>query len=245
MDDFLPECAGVDFLAYQGVGGVDRVLLHEGFAVAHTLHEFVCYFDADVGTGYFTLFQFGVDELFGVGVLDADAEHEGAAATALCHLAGGVAVAFHERNDAGGGEGAVFDRAATGTDVGEVVSHTATAFHELDLFLVYFHDAAVGVAVTTVADNKAVGQGDDLEVVADARHGAALGDDIAEVLEQFVDGFFRHGVGVVVLYAGKFRGQTMVHHVGVELIDFVFVAKGIFVHPDVGGKFVASKVFDG
>ena len=120
-----------------------------------------------------------------------------------------------------------------------------TAFHELDLFLVYFHDAAVGVAVTTIADNKAVGQGDDLEVVADARHGAALGDDIAEVLEQFVDGFFRHGVGVVVLNAGEFRGQTMVHHVGVELVDFVFVAKGIFVHPDVGGKFVASKVFDG
>ena len=73
VDDFLPEGAGVDFLAHQRVGGVDGVLLHEGFAVAHTLHEFVGYFDADVGTGYFALLQFGVDELFGVGVFDADA----------------------------------------------------------------------------------------------------------------------------------------------------------------------------
>ena len=188
VDDFVPEGAGVDFLGEGWCGGVDGILLHEGLAAAHALHELVGNLNGDIGTGDLALFEFGIDELLGIGVLDIDREHEGSAATALCHLAGGVAVAFHEGDDAGGGEGAILDRAAGGTDMGEVVADAAAAFHELHLLLVDLHNAAVGVAGAAVADDEAVGEGDDLEVVADAGHGAALRDDVLEILQEPIDG---------------------------------------------------------
>ena len=63
-----------------------------------------------------------------------------------------------------------------------------------------------------------------MEIVPDTGHWAALGDDVAEVLEQSVDFFLRHGIGVFLLDARKFGGQTMVHHVGIEFIDLIAVA---------------------
>ena len=48
-----------------------------------------------------------------------------------------------------------------------------------------------------------------------------------------------------MLDAGKLGSQAVVHHVGIEFVDLVVLAEGVFVHPNIGGKFVASEVFDG
>ena len=41
--------------------------------------------------------------------------------------------------------------------MGEVVAYSTAALHQLHLFLVYLHDAAVGVGLMLVADDEAVG----------------------------------------------------------------------------------------
>ena len=37
--------------------------------------------------------------------------------------------------------------------------HTAPAFHQLNLFLIHFHDPAVGIGIALVADHKTIGEG--------------------------------------------------------------------------------------
>ena len=241
-DNLVPQGAGVDLFGIGGVGRVDGVLLHEGLALHGALHELVGNLHADVGAGNLALLQLGVDELLGVGMLDADAEHQGSAAATLGHLAGGVAVAHHEGHDAGGGEGGVLHGAAAGAYVAQVVAHAAATLHQLHLLLVNLHDAAVGVAVALVADDEAVAQAHHLEVVADAAHGAALRDDVLEVLEQLVDLLLAHGVLVLLLDAGILCGQAAVHHVGVELVDAVVLAQGVLVHPHIGCQLVAVEI---
>ena len=245
VDNLVPQLAGINLLTHQRIGRVDRVLLHKRLAVAHTPHKLIRNLHAHIGTRNLALLQLGVDKLLGIGVLDADAQHQRTATAALCHLAGGVAVALHKGDDTCGGKGAVLHRAAGGTYMGQVVSHTAAAFHQLHLLLVHLHDPAIRVAGTAVAYHKAVRQRHHLEIVADARHGAALWNDIAEIFQQLIDGLLRHGIGVVALDAGKLRRQTVVHHIGVQLVNLVVVAQGIFIHPYIGCKFVAAKVFDG
>ena len=65
-----------------------------------------------------------------------------------------------------------------------------------------------------------------------------------EILEQTIDCFLRHRVGVVLLNPGKFGGQTMMHHIRVQLVYLVLITKGIFIHPYIGCKFVSAKVFN-
>ena len=175
-------------------------------------------------------------------MLDADTQHQRAAAAALRHLARGVAVALHERHDAGRRQGAVLHGAATGAYVAQVVPHAAATLHQLHLLLVNLHDAAVGVAVARIADDEAVRQRDHLEIVADTTHRTALRHNVAEVLQQLVDLLLAEGVGILLLDAGILRRQATVHHVRVQLIDLVVVAQGILVHPHIGGQLVAVEI---
>ncbi len=243
-DNLVPQRAGVYLLGIGGVGRVDGVLLDEGFALHGTAHELVGDLHRHVGARDLALLQFGIDKVLGVRVLDADGEHQGSTAPTLRHLARGVAIAHHERHDAGGGQGAVLHRTAARTDVAQVVAHTTAALHQLHLLLVNLHNAAIGVAIALVANHKAVAQRDHLEVVADAAHGAALRHDVAEVLEQVVDLLLAERVGILLLDAGIFGGQAAVHHVGVELVDAVVLAESILVHPHVGGQLVAMEILD-
>ena len=129
--------------------------------------------------------------------------------------------------------------------MGEVVPHATAPLHELHLLLVDFHDAAIGVAVAAIANDKAVGERHHLEVVADARHGTSLGDDILEVFQQPVYRLLRHRVGVVLFDTGKLGSQTVMHHVGIQLVNLVIVPQGVLVHPHVGGKLVAIEILHG
>ena len=125
------------------------------------------------------------------------------------------------------------------------MTHATTALHQLHLLLVNLHDSAIGVAGAVVANNKTIGKRDHLEVIADARHGTALRNDVFKILQELIDRLLRHWVGVVLLDAGKLGSETVVHHVGVQFIDLVVLAKCVLVHPHIGGKFVATKVCDG
>lgn len=125
------------------------------------------------------------------------------------------------------------------------MADAAAPLHELDLLLIDADHSAVGVGVAFDADDEAVRQGGDLVVVADAGHGAALGDDVAEVVEEGEELVFAEGVGVFGLHACDLARQAVVH-VGGRL--FVDVAVGIFqcvlVDPDFGGEFVAGEVVE-
>ena len=82
------------------------------------------------------------------------------------------------------------------------MAHAAAALHELHLFLIDFHDGAIGVGVAGKADDKAVRERGDLLVVADAGHGAARGNDVAEMVEEVENLFRRHRIFVLLFDAG-------------------------------------------
>ena len=109
MNDFLPKRLCVGVFGEGWVFAVDGELLVIGFSLHGAVHEFVVNFHADVGAGDFSFHHFGVDEVLSLRVFDADGEHQCSASSVLCHLACGVAVAFHEGNDTCGGECGVFD----------------------------------------------------------------------------------------------------------------------------------------
>ena len=178
-------------------------------------------------------------------MLDGDGEHEGTASAVLRHLAGGVRIALHEGHEAGGGERGVLHGRAFGADVREVVADAAAPLHELHLLLVDTDHGAVRVGVALDANHEAVRERGDLMVVADARHGASLRHDVAEVVEEFEELVFGQRVGILALHAGDLACQAAVHVGGRLLIDVpVSIFQCVLVDPDFGGQFVASEVVE-
>lgn len=130
--------------------------------------------------------------------------------------------------------------------MGEVVSDTAAAFHELHLLLVDLDDAAVAVGIAVEAYHEAVAQRCHLIVVADACHGAALGHYVAEMVEKFGHALVLHRLGIFVLDAHDLVGQTTVHVGRSAFIDIaVGVFERIFADPYAGGKLIAAEIFKG
>ena len=219
MHNLGPKAGGVGLFLIDGLVAVDRILLLVGLAVDGCLHEGVIDAHRHVGTCHFALFHLGVDKRLGVGVLDADGEHQGATASVLCHLTRAVAVTHHERHQAGRRQGAVLDGRALGTDVRQIVSYTTTAFHQLHLLLVNLEDAAVTVRLTVEAYNEAVAQRAHLEIIADAGHGATLGNDVAEVAHQFKQAILGQWIGILILDTGNLACNATVHIVGRQFIQ--------------------------
>ena len=143
MHDLLPQILCADVLGHHGRRTVNGVLLRVGLPFDGSVHEFIVDLDGYVRSRHFAFGHFGIDESLGIGVLDADGQHQCAAPSVLCHLAGRVAVAFHERNEAGRSQGRIFHRRAFRTDVRQVMAYTAAPFHQLHLFFVDADDAAV------------------------------------------------------------------------------------------------------
>ena len=243
MDNLLPQFGRVNLLCVLGIIGTDRILLHVGRAVLGSLHEIIIYLHGDIGSGDFSFRHLGIDELFGVGVFDGDGQHQGTATTILGHFAGGVGEALHERHHTRRGERTVLHVTAGGANVRKVVAHTATAFHQLHLFLVHLHDTTVRVGVIFITNHKTVGQGHNLVAVAYTGHGAALRNDVFELVEQGENQLLAHRVHIALLDAGKLGCHTMVHVFRRSLHDVaVSVLKSILVDPDAGGQFIATKV---
>jgi len=89
--------------------------------------------------------------------------------------------------------------------------HAPAAFHQLHLLLVHAEDAAVGVCRILVADDEAVRQRCHLEIVADTRHRATLGNHIPEMIQQAEDLLARHRIGILALDALDLGCDTLVH----------------------------------
>ena len=244
VDNLLPQLAGVDILLVERRGRINRELLVVGLALDGGTHELVVDFDGDVGARHLARVDLGVDEALGVGVLDGERQHQRTTAAVLRHLARRVGVALHEGDDTRRGERRVENRAARGTDVREVVTHAAATLHELHLLLVDAEDAAVAVGRMLVADDEAVRERSHLQVVADAGHRAALGNHVAEVVEQFENLLLRHGVGILPLDALDFGGDALVHLAGGRFVDIAErILQRILAHPHRGGQFVPVEVF--
>ena len=243
VDDLLPQRSGVYILLVHRFLGVDGELLVIGFAGDGRAHELVVDLDRDVGARHLRRVHLGVDEALGVGVLDRDGQHQRTAAAVLRHLARRVGVTLHEGDDTRRRERRVEHGTARGAQVREIVSHAAAPFHDLHLLLVHADDAAVGVGGLLVADDEAVRQRSDLQIVADTGHRAALRDDVAEVVEQREDLVARQRVGIVLLDAFDLGGDTVVHIFGrafVNMAERIF--EGVFRNPYRRRQFVAAEV---
>ncbi len=127
--------------------------------------------------------------------------------------------------------------------MGQIVPYSAAAFHELYLFLVDAHNAAVAVGLAVDTDYKTVRQRSGLSAVADSGHRASRRDNIAEIAQQTENSFGIHRIGIFVLDSFQLAGKTAVHVVGSEFVDVsLAVFEGIFAHPHAGGKFVAVEI---
>ena len=176
-------------------------------------------------------------------MLDGDGEHQRSSAAVLGHLAGRIGVALHKRHHAGRSQRAVQHRSAGGTQMRQVVAHSAATLHQLHLLLVDHQDAAVRVGRIVVADDEAVRQRNHLVGVADAAHRAALRDDELEVLQQLVYLLLAKAVGIVVLDARELAGDAAVHHIGVQLVDVALrILEGILAHPHRSRQLVTAEI---
>lgn len=126
----------------------------------------------------------------------------------------------------------------------QVVTHTASTFHELNLLLVNLDDAAVRVRLAVKTNNKTVGQRAYLIVVADARHRTPLRNNIFEFVEKAKYLLHTHRVGIIAFDACNFRSDAMVH-VGRRFFKNVAkrILERILRHPDFGSQLVAAKIF--
>ncbi len=178
-------------------------------------------------------------------MLDAHREHERTAAPVLSNLAGAVAVAFHEGYKSCRGQSRVLHRRAFRANVRQVMAHTTTSFHELNLLFVDLQDAPVAVGITIKANDKAIGQRANLEIVANARHRAALWHNVAKMLYQAEDFFFTHWIGILVLYACNLVGDAVMHVVGGKLIKMSQrVLQSILARPDPCCQLIATKILE-
>ena len=212
-------------------------------AFGHRAHELVVDLDRHVGAGHLARFDFCVDEVFRVGVLDRQRQHQRAAPAVLSHFARRVRIALHERHDARRGQRAVQHRTAGGADVREVMSYPPAPLHQLHLLLVDTDDSAVGVGRLAVTDHEAVRQRGDLQVVADSGHRASLRNQIAEILQQVVYLAFGHRIRIAFLDALDFPGDAAMHLLGRVLVDFSHgVFQRVLADPDRGRQVVALEI---
>ncbi len=239
----LPEGGGVDFLHYSRGVRVHGVLLAVGGACLDGFHESVVDAHRHVGARHLARSHLGVDESLRVGVLYRHCHHQGTAAAVLGHFAGGVGVALHEGDEPRRCQGRVLHRRAFGAEVRQVVTHAASALHQLHLFLVHEHDAPVAVGLSVDAHHEAVRERAHLEVVADAGHRAALRDYVAEVAEEPEDFVLGHAFRIFRLDACQLGSDAVVHVIGSKLVDVsVAVFQRVFAYPHLSGESVAAEI---
>ena len=127
----------------------------------------------------------------------------------------------------------------------QVVTHTATALHQLHLFLVDAHNGTIRVGIAVEPYHKAVRQRGHLVRVADTRHWAARRNNVSEMVEQLEYLLCRKRIGIFLLHTGYLVGNAPVHHARTVLVNVAkTVFHGIFVHPNTGGQLIAPKIVE-
>ncbi len=94
-----------------------------------------------------------------------------------------------------------------------------------------------------MADDEAVGERRNLEIVADTGHGTALRNDVTEVVEQGEDLVGRHGIGILLLDTLDFAGNALVHLPGRLLVDVAErILERVLADPHRSGQIVAVEI---
>ena len=90
MNNLFPKTVGINFFGVFWIFGINWVLGHVFFTSFNRLHKIVVYFNRNVCSGNFSLFQFGIDERFGIRMFNRYGKHKRTTATILSNFAGRV-----------------------------------------------------------------------------------------------------------------------------------------------------------
>ena len=176
-------------------------------------------------------------------MLYAYGHHERSAATILSHFTSGVGVAFHKRHKTSRGQCRVFHRRTLGSDMAEVMPHSATTLHELHLFFVYFHYASVRIRITVKSDDKTIAQRTHLIIISNTWHRAALRHNIPEPSHEFEHFLLTHRRRITALNTCYFTGYAVMHVIGSlfkKISEWIF--KGVLGHPYPRSQLVTVKI---
>ena len=176
-------------------------------------------------------------------MFDGNAQHQRAPTSVLRHFARGIGIPFHKRNQPRRRECGILNGRSLGTDVRQVVPHSATTLHQLHLFFIDTDDRPVRVGAATHPDHKTVGQRCYLKIVSDPRHRASLRNDVFKLVKQIEQFFFAQRIGVFFLYSSHFVCQPPMHIFRRLLVDIAFtVLQSVLADPNLCSQFIASKI---
>ena len=91
------------------------------------------------------------------------------------------------------------------------MSHAATALQQLHLLLIDLEDSSIAVGGSVETDHKAIREGGYLQIVADACHGAALRDQVLEVVQQIYHLTLGKSVGLLCFDPRYLPGDPVMH----------------------------------
>ena len=243
MYNFLPKGRGINILYYCGIVAVNGVLLAIGRTFNSAAHKFIVNLHTDVRARHLSFRHLGINEGFRIGMLDTNGKHQRTATAVLCHLARTIAETLHEGHQTCGGQCGVLHGRTLRTYLREVVAHTAATLHQLHLLFVFLHDCTIGVGIAIKADDKAVAQRSYLIIIADTRHRAACGHNIAEVVKKVEHILRTHRIGILVLNTRNLICQAPVHIDRRLLKDIPKgILHGILVHPHAGSQLIAIEI---
>ena len=123
------------------------------------------------------------------------------------------------------------------------MSHSATALHQLHLFLIDLEDRPVTIGGSVETDHEAIRERGYLQIVADAGHGAALRDQVLEVVQQIYHLTLGKSVGILCFDPRYLTGDPVVHVDGRLLVEIaVCILQCVLRSPHLSSQLISSKV---
>ena len=121
--------------------------------------------------------------------------------------------------------------------------HSATALHQLHLLLIDLEDRPVAIRGSVETDYKAIGKGGYLQIVANAGHGAALRDQVLEVVQQLYHLTLGKSVGILCFDPRYLAGNPVVHVNRRLLIEIaVRILQRVLRGPHLSCQLISTKV---
>ena len=170
---------------------VNWIFLNVIFFIDHGFHKVIINSYGNISARNFPLFQFRINKIFRIGMIDRHRKHQGASSSILRNFACRIRISFHKRNQTCGSECRIFHCRTFRTDIGKIMTYSTTAFHELNLLFVNFHNASVRITVRSATDYKTIGKRRNLEIITNSRHRTSLRNNIFEFFDEIKDFLFR------------------------------------------------------
>ena len=176
-------------------------------------------------------------------MLNTYGKHQGTTTTVLRYLTCTVGVTLHERDKSCWSQGRIVHGWTLWTNVGQVMSHTTTTLHQLHLLLVNAHNSTIGIGITIQSNNKTIGQGGYLIVVANTSHRTSSRNNISEMVQEVEHLLSCQWVFILFFNASNLIGNAPMHLFGRFLIDISeAILHRILIDPYTGSKFIATEI---